>query len=87
MKRSTMALIVAAVVAVHAVFFYLIADFKPLPHKTYIPPQNFTSGSAHFTDPRTHEKMIYQEFTVRTNVERDTAGLSSLRSGAPVIPH
>ncbi len=70
MKRKTLFLIVAGVVAVHAIAFYCIADWSPLPKVRYIPPDNFSLGWAKFTDPATHEKMVYQEFTVTTQLEK-----------------
>ncbi len=70
MKRKTLFLIVAAVIAAHAIVFYCIAGMSPLPKVPYIPPDNFSLGWAKFTDPATHQKMIYQEFTVSTQIDK-----------------
>ena len=75
MKKKTLALIVACVVAVHAIVFYFIAGMSPLPKVPYIPPDNFSLGWAKFTDPATHQKMIYQEFTVTTQVDKPSPSL------------
>ena len=72
MKQRTVALLAAAVVAAHLVFFYLIADFKPLPQVPYIAPPNFTSGHAEYVDPKTHQKMVYSEFTVSTHIPSES---------------
>jgi hypothetical protein len=69
-KRRTLFLIAAGVVAAHALLFYLIGGLSPLPKVRYVPPDNFSLGWAKFTDPATHEKMVYQEFTVSTEVEK-----------------
>jgi hypothetical protein len=69
-KRKTLFLIVGAVIAVHALVFYFIAGLSPLPKVPYVPPDNFSLGWAKFTDPATHQKMIYQEFTVSTQIEK-----------------
>jgi hypothetical protein len=69
-KKSTVFLIAAGVVAAHAVLFYLIGGLSPLPKVRYVPPDNFSLGWAKFTDPATHEKMVYQEFTVSTQVDK-----------------
>jgi len=75
-KRRTVALIAAAVVAAHMVVFYLVGGLSPLPKVTYIAPPNFKYGSAKFTDPGTGQKMVYQEFTVSTGLEKTDAGSS-----------
>jgi hypothetical protein len=69
-KKKTLFLIAAAVVAAHAIVLYLIAGLSPLPKVPYIAPDNFSLGWAKFTDPATHQKMVYQEFTVSTQVEK-----------------
>jgi hypothetical protein len=76
-KRKTLFLIAAGVVAAHAVAFYFIAGWNPLPKVPYIPPANFSLGWARYTDPATHDKMIYQEFTVSTRLQ------SATPAGAP----
>ncbi len=70
MKKRTVFLIAAGVVAAHAVVFYLIGGLSPLPKVRYVPPDNFSLGWAKYTDPATHEKMVYQEFTVSTQVDK-----------------
>ena len=70
MKRSTFILIAACVVVAHLVGFYCISGWHPLPREPYIPPPNFSLGWAKFTDPATHQKMVYQEFTVSTHVDK-----------------
>jgi hypothetical protein len=72
-----MFLIAAAVVAAHAVAFYFIAGWSPLPKVPYVPGPNFSLGSAKFTDPATHEKMVYQEFTVSTRIEPSGSSAST----------
>jgi hypothetical protein len=69
-KRKTLVLIIAAVVAVHLIVFYCISGWSPLPKVRYIPPDNFSLGWAKFTDPTTHDRMVYQEFTVTTQMEK-----------------
>ena len=73
MKRKTLFLIVGAVIAVHAIVFYCIAGKSPLPKVPYVPPDNFSLGWAKFTDPSTHEKMVYQEFTVPAQLDKAAA--------------
>jgi hypothetical protein len=68
-KRRTVFLIAGAVIAVHAIVFYCISGWSPLPKVRYIPPDNFSLGWANFTDTATHEKMVYQEFTVTTQMQ------------------
>ena len=70
MNRKTLLIIAAGVVAAHAVAFYFIAGWNPLPKVPYVPPDNFSLGWAKFTDPATKDKMIYQEFTVSTHIEK-----------------
>jgi hypothetical protein len=62
--------IVAGVAAAHAVAFYFVAGRNPLPKVPYIAPSNFSVGWAKYTDAATKEKMVYQEFTVSTQVEK-----------------
>ncbi len=68
MRRTTILFIAAAVAAAHAAVFYFLAGTNPLPKVPYVPPADFTAGAAEFTDPATHEKMLYQEFTVSSRV-------------------
>ena len=70
MKRTTVILIATGVAAVHLVAFYFIAGWHPLPTEPYIAPPNFSLGWAKFTDPATHQKMVYQEFTVSTRLDK-----------------
>ena len=70
MKKKTIFLIAGSVVAAHALVFYLVAGMSPLPKVPYIPPDNFSLGWAKFSDPATHDKMIYQEFTVTTQMDK-----------------
>ena len=76
MKKKTLLLIVTGVVAAHAIGFSLSAGKSPLPHVRYIPPDNFRLGWAKFTDPATHDKMIYQEFTVTTQLAKPASAAS-----------
>jgi len=69
-KKKTIFLIAGSVVAAHALVFYLVAGMSPLPKVPYIPPDNFSLGWAKFSDPATHDKMIYQEFTVTTRLDK-----------------
>ncbi|HEX4084002.1 MAG TPA: hypothetical protein VHY22_03755, partial [Chthoniobacteraceae bacterium] len=50
--------------------FYCVSGWHPLPSEPYIPPPDFSLGSASFTDPATHQKMVYQEFTVSTRLDK-----------------
>jgi hypothetical protein len=68
-KRKTIFFIATGVVAAHAIVFYFIAGMSPLPKVRYVPPDNFSLGWAKFNDPSTHEKMVYQEFTVSTRID------------------
>ncbi len=70
MKRKTVFLIATGVAAAHAIAFYLVSGMSPLPKVRAIPPDNFSLGWAKFTDPASHEKMIYQEFTVTTQLAK-----------------
>ena len=63
-------LIGAGVAAAHLVAFYFIAGWHPLPKVPYIAPPNLSLGWAKFTDPATKEKMVYQEFTVSTQIQK-----------------
>jgi hypothetical protein len=67
-------LIGAGVAAAHLVAFYFFAGWHPLPKVPYIAPPNFSLGWAKFTDPGTKEKMVYQEFTVTTQLQKTQAG-------------
>lgn len=80
MKKKTVFLIAAGVVAAHAVAFYFISGWDPLPKAPYIAPPNFSLGWAKFTDPATHEKMIYQEFTVSTHLAQSAPASSPAAS-------
>ena len=77
MKRKTIFLIATAVAAVHAIAFYFIAGMSPLPKVRYVPPDNFSLGWAKFTDPGTHQKMVYQEFTVSTRIDPAASAAAS----------
>jgi hypothetical protein len=66
-------LIVTGVVVAHAVAFYFIGGWNPLPKVRYIAPPNFSLGWAKYTDPGTKEKMVYREFTVSTEVQKTPA--------------
>ena len=79
MKRRTVVLIAGGVVAAHLVAFYFLCGWNPLPKVPYIPPPNFSLGWAKFKDPVTHDKMVYQEFTVSTQLKSAPAGDSSPR--------
>lgn len=65
--------IVAGVVAAHAVAFYYLSGWNPLPKVKYIAPSNFSLGWAKYTDPATNKKMMYQEFTVSTQFKKTPA--------------
>ncbi len=71
MKRTTLFLIVLAVISAHALFFWLVANEKVLPQKPYVAPPNFGSRSAEIVDSNTGEKAIYREFTVSTKLQND----------------
>ena len=66
-------LIVAGVVVAHAVAFYWIGGWNPLPKVRYVAPPNFSLGWAKYTEPGTKEKMVYQEFTVSTELQKTPA--------------
>ena len=70
MKRRTVIYIAMGVTAAHLAAFYYIGRMHALPREPYIAPPNFSLGWAKFTDPATHEKMVYQEFTVSTHVDK-----------------
>lgn len=70
MKKKTIWIIAAGVVAAHVIAFSLVAGWSPLPEAKYIAPPNFSLGWAKFKDPTTHEKMVYQEFTVSTQIAK-----------------
>ena len=86
MKKRTVFLIAAAVAAAHAVAFYFVAGLDPLPRVPYLPPPNFSLGWARYTDPATHEKMVYQEFTVSTRFRQPASGTLPAASPAAVRP-
>jgi hypothetical protein len=83
-KKKTVFLIAAGVVAAHAVGFYLISAASPFSRPPAAEPPNFSLGWAKFTDPATHEKMVYQEFTVSTRVEKPASGTAA--TPAPATP-
>lgn len=68
MKPRVIALIAVAVLAAHALFFWLVADAPALPKTPYVPPANFGSYTQEITDPQTGEKSVYREFTVSTKL-------------------
>jgi hypothetical protein len=70
MKKKTVFLIATGVAAAHAIAFYLVSGLSPLPKVRYVPPDNFSVGWAKFTDPATHQKMLYQEFTVPAQLDK-----------------
>jgi hypothetical protein len=72
-KKKTIIIIAACVIAAHAILFYFVAGWNPLPRVPYIPPPNFSLGWAKFNDPATHDKMVYQEFTVSTQLDKPAA--------------
>ena len=86
MKKKTLFLIAAGVVAAHAVAFYFVAGMDPLPKVPYVPPANLSVGWARFTDPATHEAMVYQEFTVSTRLDKPAAGTAPAASAAAARP-
>ena len=71
---KTFLLIAAGVIAAHAIAFYFVAGLNPLPKVPYLPLPNFSLGWAKFTDPATHDKMVYQEFTVSTRIDKAPPG-------------
>ena len=68
-----MPLIAVAVMAAHALIFWLVAGARVLPNTPHVPPPNFGSRSAEITDPQTGEKMVYREFTVSTKLDDHAA--------------
>ena len=76
MKKRTVFFIAAAVVAAHVLVFILIGGASPLPKVPYIAPPNFCLGWAKFTDPATKQKMVYQEFTVTSHLDKPASDSS-----------
>jgi hypothetical protein len=74
MKRSTLITILLAVILAHGLFFWYVADKKVLPPREHIDPPNFVMKEARFTDPKTGDKMHYEELTVSTKLSDTTAG-------------
>lgn len=82
MKPRAIAWIAAGVIAAHALLFYFISGWNPLPKVPHTPPPDFSLGWAKFTDPATHDKMVYQEFTLSTSLAKPAAA----GGGEPVEP-
>lgn len=68
MNRKQIALIVIAVILLHAGLFWAVSNTKPLPKKPYIPPPNFSAKEATWVDEKTGEKITYREFKVSTKL-------------------
>jgi hypothetical protein len=68
MKRGRLRLIVVSVLAVHAAFFWVVADKKVLPHKPYVAPANFSGREKVLTDDKSGETVRCREFTVSTKL-------------------
>ena len=64
--------VVGAVVAVHALAFWLLADKHFLPKTRYLPPPtpavNFAAGDRSSVDPQTGETTTERQFTVSTRL-------------------
>ncbi len=64
--------IIGAVVGVHALAFWLLADKHFLPKARYLPPPtpavNFAAGDRSSVDPQTGEMTTERQFTVSTRL-------------------
>ena len=64
--------VVGAVVVVHALAFWLLADKHFLPKARYLPPPtpevNFAAGDRSSVDPQTGETTTERQFTVSTRM-------------------
>jgi hypothetical protein len=69
-KKRTLFLVAAVVIAAHAIALSFIAGISLLPKVPYVIPPNFCLGWARFTDPATKQKMMYREFTVSTRLDK-----------------
>jgi len=68
MNRRTLFGIILAVAALHGLLFWLVADHNPLPKTTFIPPPNFVSKEAEWSDPQSGEHGTYREYKVSTKL-------------------
>ena len=68
MKASLLLCIVLGVFTAHLGVLMLLSHLRPQPKLAPRPRDNFSAKAAPFTDTRTGEKMIYQEFTVSTRL-------------------
>ncbi len=69
--------VIGAVVAVHALAFWLLADKHFLPKARYLPPPtpavNFAAGDRSSVDPQTGETTTERQFTVSTRLATPAA--------------
>jgi hypothetical protein len=68
MKTSLLFCIALGVFTAHLGALMLLSHLRPQPKFAPRPKENFSMKGATFTDSRTGEKMIYQEFTVSTRL-------------------
>jgi hypothetical protein len=68
MKTSLLFCIVLGVFTAHIGVMMLLSHLRPQPKPAPRPKENFIAKAAAFTDSRTGEKMIYEEFTVSTRM-------------------
>ena len=68
MERRLIVGIVVAVVAAHALVFWMVAGTNPLPKTKLIAPPNFFAREAHGVDAETGHPITYREFQVSTKL-------------------
>jgi hypothetical protein len=79
-------LIGGGVLIVHLLLFAVVANWKVLPKKKYVPAANFGAAEATYTEPDTGEKVTVKEFTVTTELAPSptaSPGTSPAASPAP----
>ena len=68
MKVPLLLCIVLGIFAAHIGVLMLVSHLRPQPKFAPRPKDNFSVKAATFSDSKTGEKMIYQEFTVSTRL-------------------
>ena len=76
MKTSLLFCIALGVFTAHIGVIMLLSHLRPQAKREPRPKNNFSLKAAPFTDSHTGEKMIYQEFTVTTQLAKPASAAS-----------
>ena len=68
MERRVVFGIVIAVVAAHAVVFWMVAGTNPLPKTKFVALPNFSAKEVYGKDAETGDPIVYREFQVSTKL-------------------